>query len=158
MTEKSLLPVVLVMLLGTVIVSCKKSDSKSASRTELLAKSAWKYDTAGIDNDNNGTIDLAPPPNTVDDCERDNLIYFNADGTGTLDEGASKCESGDPQTWPFTWSFNADQTAVNSPDSVFSILGGSVRVTLLTETQLHVVQSVTKPPWGTFYVAVYLKH
>ena len=46
-------------------------------------------------------------------CTKDDLTKFNSDGTVNFDEGATKCDSGDPQTTYGTWSFNSDQTVLS---------------------------------------------
>jgi hypothetical protein len=148
------IPAILLM-----VNSCSKSSSSQTAKTkmQLITASAWKYDTAGIDLDNNGTIDAALPAGYLKSCQTDNLLYFNADSTGTEDEGATKCNSTDPQTAPFTWSFNASQTVINFPDSVFGSVGGAVNISSLTETQLHFEKTVTQSGI-TATIAVYMKH
>jgi hypothetical protein len=76
-------------------------------------------------------------------CQKDNIIVFVSPSTGTLDEGAAKCNSNDPQTVPFTWNFaNNDQT-LHVSTVLFS--GGSSDFTIvdLTETQLILSQNIT---------------
>jgi hypothetical protein len=44
-------------------------------------------------------------------CRQDNLMQFAADGTYKEDEGATKCNSSDPQTYDSgTWTISADET------------------------------------------------
>ena len=97
-------------------VACKKSSSSTNSpsaRMNFVTQSSWKFDTAGIDLDRNGTIDIGDT--TILSCYKDNTYLFNKDSTGTADEGATKCNSTDPQTYPFTWSFgNSNQSTIQS--------------------------------------------
>src|SRR5712675_410732 len=99
----------LFLLLGLALLSsnCKKSGS-GTSNTTLISSSAWVYDTGGIDADNNGTIDSPFPAGFLKSCELDNLITFKVDGNGVIDEGATKCNSTDPQTTNFVWSFKSN--------------------------------------------------
>src|ERR1700730_3706778 len=96
----------MVLLLGLIISSsCKKSSSNNKTNTELLTQSTWKYDHAGIDLDNNGTIDSAVPASFLQSCDTDGTITFNTAGSGVVDEGPTKCNAASPQSVPFTWSF-----------------------------------------------------
>jgi hypothetical protein len=137
--------------------SCKKNSTSPPSNMTLITQSAWKYDTAGVGSDNSGTIAFALPQGTIKDCERDNILYFKSDGTGSQDEGPTKCDSASPQTVPFTWSFNANQTAITSSDSLFSSFSGSITITSLTQTQLHLMKTVTVQSIPVI-VDIYLKH
>jgi hypothetical protein len=141
------------------INGCSKSSSNSTSQTklQLLTAGSWRYDTAGIDLNGDGTIDQALPNGVIPACVTDNTLTFTSDSTGTEDEGATKCDSASPQTSNFKWSFNASQTAINFPDSVLGSFGGTVSITSLTATQLHLEKPVTES--GIMVnVAVYLKH
>jgi len=141
-----------------VVNSCsKKSSSATAqTKTQLITASPWKYDTAGIDVDGNGTIDAALPSGTIPSCITDNTLTFNTDSTGIENEGATKCDSASAQTSTFTWSFNSTQSAIVLPDSVFG-LSGTINITSLTATQLHLEQAVSDSGI-TVNIAVYLKH
>ena len=43
-------------------------------------------------------------------CEKDNFDNYLPGHTGEYNEGASKCDASDPQTWPFTWTFAENET------------------------------------------------
>jgi|HubBroStandDraft_2_1064218.scaffolds.fasta_scaffold886970_1 hypothetical protein len=148
---------VLGFLCALVFVDCNKKNNPPKSNMTLITQAAWKYDTAGIGDDSSGVIVSPPPPGLVKACEKDNIFYFNADGTGSEDEGPTKCDSTSPQTVAFTWSFNASQNAINSSDSLFAGIGGSITITSLTETQLHLSKVVTVQNIP-FIVEIYLKH
>lgn len=146
-----------ILLLMVCFAGCSKSNSSSKSNADLIKASAWKYDTAGLDANNDGNIDAPLPDGTILDCQKDNTLTFTTDSTGIVDEGATKCNVAAPQTIPFTWSFNTDQTVINLPDSLFGGLGGAVNIKSLTATQLHFEKAITYSGL-TFNVAVYLKH
>jgi hypothetical protein len=141
-----------------IISSCSKKNSSSTgeTKTQLITASAWKYDTAGVDIDGNGTIDQALPGGTIPSCITDNTLTFTTDSTGIENEGAVKCDTASAQTSTFTWSFNSAQSAIILPDSVFG-LSGTINITSLTASQLHLEQAVTESGI-TVNVAVYLKH
>jgi hypothetical protein len=124
---------------------------------QLITASAWKYDTAGIDLNGDGLIDEALPGGVIPACITDNTLTFNSDSTGIENEGAIKCDSASPQTSNFTWAFNSNQTSIVLPDSLFGTFTGTITITSLTATQLHLEQAVTDSGF-TVNVAVYLKH
>ncbi len=154
----------LLFLLGLgafcIIYSCSKSSSPAPTqktKMQLLTQSVWKYDTAGIDANSDGVIDAALPPGYVQDCDKDNLLTFNSDSTGTEDEGPTKCDTASPQTTAFTWSFNSDQTVITSTSALFNGVGGDFTINTLTDTQLHLGKSVIVSGI-TVNLAIYLKH
>src|SRR3712207_1148032 len=115
-----------ICLIALPFTACKKS--KSPSKTELLAKAAWKYDNAGLDTDRNGTADAPVPAGFIQACDMDNTITFNEDGTGIVDEGGTKCNGSNPQTAPFTWSFKDNEQTITFSNAVFGGLNGDVKV------------------------------
>lgn len=40
-------------------------------------------------------------------CVKDDIIRFLDDNSGSVDEGNTKCDPGDPQTTHFTWAFQS---------------------------------------------------
>ncbi|MFM9911031.1 MAG: hypothetical protein ACKVOW_16950 [Chitinophagaceae bacterium] len=106
----------LVIALASLISCSKKSTSKS--NTELLTQSSWKVVSGGLDLDKNGTVDAE----LVTDCVKDNSVTFVTGGTGTIDEGATKCDSGDPQTESFAWLFKNGEKELEFDGESFTIL------------------------------------
>ena len=87
---KKLLIVALIGVTSMVsIQSCKKDEG--ASSAELIVGS-WVQVNATDDGDTtwNDPDEWAP-------CEKDDITIFKADGTFTIDEGATKCDPDDPQ-------------------------------------------------------------
>ncbi|MDR3716299.1 MAG: hypothetical protein P4L51_26135 [Puia sp.] len=127
-----------------VVSGCSKSsnngnNSGSESRMTLITRSAWKYDTSGIDNNMDGIVDIGDT--TIPACEKDNTYQFNADSTGLMNEGATKCNVNDPQTAAFTWSFNTAQTMLQS--NFNPILVNGVNIFKLTDSTLVVYKDST---------------
>ena len=52
-------------------------------------------------------------------CNKDNILYYKADGTATADEGATKCDQADPQQANAQWKFT------NSGQTEFDLYGAS---------------------------------
>ncbi|MBC7849194.1 MAG: hypothetical protein H7Y31_05640 [Chitinophagaceae bacterium] len=141
-----------------ITIACSDKDSTPASNTELLSASVWRYDNAGIDTDKNGTTDSPLPPGYVSSCETDNTLKFEADGKGIIDEGASTCTVGDPQSVPFSWTFASGETTINFPSAVFAGISGDVKILKLTSTELHLSKEVSVGLPFDVTVIVQLKH
>jgi hypothetical protein len=93
-----------------VLSACKK-DETTKSPTEYLTAGNWKVTgmtiNPGIEVEGIVITDIYTFG--VQDCTKDDLIKFNADGSVTEDEGATKCSSDDPQTTTDgTWTLSAD--------------------------------------------------
>lgn len=139
------LNLIFTVIAAGILVSCEKSpDGKS--NTELITQASWKYESASIDSDNNGSGETPLPGGTLQSCQTDNLLILNANGTGTVDEGTTKCNAADPQTAALTWSFTTNETIINFNSPVFAGVGGDFRIISLTETQLVLSKQVTLPP------------
>ena len=144
-----------------ILGSCQKDDSASTTpktKTELITSSSWKYNDAKIDLDNNGTGDIPLPAGFIEPCQTDNTITFTSNGSGTVNEGALKCDVADPQTIPFTWSFTSNETMINFSSAVFAGIGGDFKIISLTETELIISQQVTIPPAPALTIVASFKH
>jgi hypothetical protein len=126
-----------------VVSGCSKSNSSNNNRDSsdtveskmtMMTKEIWKYDTSGINTDMSANVEIADT--TVTPCVKEYTYQFNPDSTGVLTEGATKCSPTDPQTTPFTWSFNTSQTALQA--SFNPVLAGGVNILSLTDSSLVV--------------------
>lgn len=127
------------LFLATVNFSCSKNDDTpppAKTNTELITKATWKFNKATV----SGIGDVSA---FLETCKKDNKVTFIAAGTGTADEGATKCNPGDPQTAAFTWSFQTSESVLFVSTPLFT--GGSSTFTIvsLTETELVVSQNIT---------------
>jgi len=149
----------LAAVIMTVLPACSKDDdpAPTETQTELLVKSSWKFDKAEASLIGDISSQLEP-------CLKDNLLIFAAasasstSGTGTLDEGSTKCDSSDPQTSSFNWELVNDGAVLRS--SVILFPGGSADFTIvsLTGTSLVLSQQMTIDPYPATTVTVSLKH
>ena len=125
---KTLLSIFCVILF---LSSCKK-DNKSKTRTELLTNGSWHVTAytvdPAIDFDGDGTEETNVYA-VMDECITDDRTTFFANGTGELDEGATKCSTNDPQTVPLTWTF--DQA-----EEKLQVQGIEYLIESITENQL----------------------
>ncbi|RYF98919.1 MAG: hypothetical protein EOO02_17970, partial [Chitinophagaceae bacterium] len=110
-----------------------------------ISASTWKYDKAEIDANKDGTADTPVPAGYLEACETDNLITFKVDGTGTIDEGANKCDPSDPQSVGFSWTFKNNETILNFPTAIITGVDGDVIIKSLTETSMVLQKAVTLP-------------
>jgi hypothetical protein len=154
-------PALMLLLTAASFTACQKDDDDEDSKTnmEKITLSAWKYDKASVDTDKNGTADSDLPPGFVEACDTDNTLTFDDDGTGIIDEGATKCNTSDPQSTSFTWSFTAGETKINFPTAVFYGIDGDVTIKTLTETKLELMKEVTIPSLpSSVNIILSLKH
>lgn len=126
------------LLLVAMIFVAGCSKETNITKTDLISK-AWKYKTfsavAGA-----LTIDVL---STLQPCELDDIYRFNSNKAYTIEEGATKCNSSDPQIKESgSWRFNAAETKL--------YLGtDSVDIIDLTSTSLHLRYTDAGPPATT---------
>lgn len=113
----------------TIIISCSKENANTKSRTELLVQKNWKYEIAGLDENNNGVIEESE--NGLLPCQSDDIFTFYANGTGVLTNGSSQCIPGEQYTTNFNWSFMSNETEL-------AIFGSPEKISKLDEDVLEV--------------------
>jgi hypothetical protein len=138
-------PLMLLFLCVVSLSACKKDSDDEKSNTEKLTVSAWKYEKAEVDLDKDGDGDTPIPDSEIEACERDNIIVFKADGTGTIDEGPSKCNTSDPQSMGFTWTFKDGEKIINFPTAIVAGVDGDVTVKSITETNMVLAKTIIYP-------------
>ncbi|MFN2438954.1 MAG: hypothetical protein ABR503_07120 [Chitinophagaceae bacterium] len=141
-------------------LGCQKDNSGSSAptKTELITKSSWKYDNAGIDIDKNGVIDIPPPAGTLEACATDNFLLLASNGTGNVDEGPTKCNAGSPQSVALTWSFANNETALNLNGGGVLGINGQFKILELTDIKLSLSKDTTIPFFGPVALIANLKH
>ncbi|SRR6266404_3007304 len=133
---KLLTSIVAILLLFFFLSACKKSSPASAkTKTELITQSSWKFDNAKV-----GGTDVSAFLQT---CQKDNILVFASAGTGSLDEGATKCNSSDPQTSSFTWNFASNETVLHVSTVLFTGGSSDFNIVTLNDTQLVLSQNIT---------------
>lgn len=150
------------LAIGFIIYGCKKDDDDkdvTKERVQFITSATWKYDTVGIDTNKDGKPDQPLTGVSLEKCDTDNTITFKSDSTGALNEGATKCNSGDPQSTPFTWYFKEKGTILYTPDQIFGNgITGDFRVGEITTSRLRVIKDITYPLLGTYTIVLDLKH
>ena len=150
------------LAIGFIIYGCKKDDDDkdvTKERVQFITSATWKYDTVGIDTNKDGKPDQPLTGVSLEKCDTDNTITFKSDSTGLLSEGATKCNSSDPQNTPFTWYFKEKGTVLYTPDQIFGNgITGDFRVGEITTSRLRVIKDITYPLLGTYTIVLDLKH
>lgn len=140
-----ILPFSAALVLLVIFWSCKKSSSSSSTSSSpaaLIASAPWKYDTSGVDLNGDNKIDAGDLADTLlKPCQKDDIFTFNKDSTGTIDEGASKCNVGDPQTTPLFWDLTGSDKVLNVTS--LSVLNGSLNIYSLSSTQMLLYKDTT---------------
>jgi len=111
MKTNNFLRYALVLVACTTLFSfCKKDQENPPGKTkmELITSGSWKR-TALISNPAydwyaNGTSDT-DVLSYMWPCEKDNFEMYGKNGVFETNEGPTKCDAADPQTWSVTWSF-----------------------------------------------------
>jgi len=130
-----------------------RAPSSSKSNTTYVTQSSWKIQSVGIDANKDGTVDY-DATSSLQACQLDNIYTFKSDGTGTTDEGATKCNSTDPQTTPFTWVFKNSEKVISGN---FGITNGDANISTLNDTNFVIWRDST---YASTPVRIYvtLKH
>lgn len=140
--------------------ACSKDDADPVlTSVDKLSSGAWKFDEGGIDNDQNGTIDLVVSVGLLDPCIADNTVNFANNGTGIADEGPTKCDPAASQTTSFTYTLSNNDKQLNISGINLLNLGGSFEITELSPTRLGLSKDTVMAPFPTpVSLIVYLKH
>ena len=148
---KRFLPVFILPALIFSFAACKKShnDTPQKTKTELITQSNWKFDHATATCC--GDISSQLPA-----CKKDDILTFASNGTGVDDEGATKCNAGDPQSSNFTWNFASNETMLHISVQLFPGASQDFSLVTLDDNNLVLSQTITNPPLGP--VTVYFKH
>lgn len=115
----------LVLMLAASLFACKK-EKGSLSKTELLTRAPWKQINSEVGTGGVYTSDWS----TWDECDKDDIVTFKTDKTYQVTEGASKCNSSDPDVIDNgIWQFSADE-------KMLIVEGDSVNILTLDENRL----------------------
>ncbi len=149
--------ILLICLLATVtFAGCKKDEETTStptptSKKALLIDKNWKVTAYTVNPAYNysGTGAVTNLIGYIAPCELNNITLYVTANTYTIDEGATKCSAGDPQTKESgSWAFNSDETSITITPT-----GGIAKaypISALSETTLSLTESLTSG--GTTYV------
>ncbi len=131
-------------LIAIVLISCSKEASVSLTTTDKITLSTWKFDKATA----NGT-DIS---SQIPACFKDNTITFTANGSGTINEGASVCTPPAPAS--FTWSFQNNGAQLSLSTALIAGGSGLFNQVTLNEVNLVISQDMIIPPATTSITGV----
>ena len=115
-----LLTLILILFIG----ACKKKDDSPAkTKTENLCASPWLLTSILVEPTLIiGGTQITDMFSLADACEKDDKTKYESNKTGINDEGAIKCDPLDPQTSPFTWSFDLTETKITKDGEIMDIV------------------------------------
>jgi hypothetical protein len=151
--KKQFAPLVLVFILAAFMFSsCGKDDNVITvkTNTQLLTQGTWKFKSATAGGSDASTYLQA--------CQKDNTLTFVAAGTGTVDEGLSKCNSADPQTASLSWNFATGETILHVSVPLFANTGNDLTLVSLSETELIVSIGYAPPVGPIVLVTITFSH
>ena len=133
-------------LTATAFLSCQKdSVPPQKTKTENISSSSQKFSSATA----SGT-DISSNPQIA--CIKDDVITFQANGNGNVNEGLNVCS---PTTaGNFTWAFQNNETELMMSAGLFPAGSGLFNIVTLNETTLVVSQNVFFPPSPTAILVV----
>ena len=109
----------LVIVLFTACMKEKESVDLVAEKTSFLTAGVWHF-TGYTRNDGIGSVVLTY--SSLPACRQDDQRNFNNNGTGEVNEGATKCNSSDPQSSAVQWNFvNGAPTLININGTEYTI-------------------------------------
>ncbi|MBP6456263.1 MAG: hypothetical protein KA275_05980 [Chitinophagaceae bacterium] len=104
------------------IASCKKDKTTTTTttaktKTQLLTQKSWKLTNVRYKIDNGAWVDAYA---TVQSCAKDNILNYLTTSAYNVDEGATKCNTTDPQTLiSGTWAFQNSETQLALTNTTF---------------------------------------
>jgi hypothetical protein len=107
------------VLPASLLLSSCHPNASFGHDVDLLTRTPWKYEKAGFDSNKDGVFDALDP--RIAGCENDNTIVFRPDGTGLLEEGLIKCKPADPDSLPFMWAFQDNDSTIYFQDQYYRI-------------------------------------
>ena len=150
---------ILPAFLFVVLFSACSKDDDPPTTAELLDTGTWKFDEGGVDNNQDGIVDLIISVGLLDPCIADNTITFYSDGTGVIDEGGTKCLPTASQSTNYTYSLSNNDTQITLTGADLLGLGGNFEITEVSATRLGLSKDTTLPLFpAPVSMIVYLKH
>jgi hypothetical protein len=111
-------------------VSCEKDNtSQTESKTDILTKSSWKFETFGVDTD--GDFILTGNEIGINACDMDDVFTFSKNGILAHNFGADICASGGSSILEDSWQFYSDETFI-------SYIGYNYKIKTLTQNKLEI--------------------
>jgi len=117
---------VLMLMLASVVFSCKKKDPEPSPAQKILGK--WKMLS--------GSTTIGGQTEPAPACQLDDITEFKTGDVFVIDEGPTKCDPTDPQTSTGSYTLNSAGTILNINDP--SVGAVAFEVLELTSTKLRI--------------------
>jgi hypothetical protein len=114
---KKLMIAIAAIALTMSLSNCSKDDDAAGKLSEIITGKNWKVTAMTVNPALFGVSDWYA---AMEECEKDNFMTFYSDGTTITDEGATICDTGDPQQVTDHWTLSADEktlTLISSEDT-----------------------------------------
>lgn len=121
-------------IVALTLSSCKKDESITPTSTaeptkkDFLVNGEWILKSSVVNGDDVTSL--------LEDCVKDNISIFKADGIYISDEGATKCDPNDKQVVKGKWEFKDNKTKIiidnNDPVSVKTLTKDTLRISAIT--------------------------
>ena len=124
------------------LVRCSDDDQPQTTADLLLGN--WMM-TASIINPpiDFGTGPISDIFEFYDDCKKDDIIVIKANGVGDYNEGATKCDAGDPQSEPFTWSLKSNDKILTITETNGDSYDAEILLLDATTLKLKITQDIS---------------
>jgi Lipocalin-like domain len=108
--------IVILIVFSFLLMQCKKKDETPPKTPAELIVGSWVLTantySPGYDFFGNGQLVTDAFP-LYDACQKDDITTFKTNSEGEFNEGATKCDPGDPQSVPFLWTLTNNNTNLN---------------------------------------------
>jgi hypothetical protein len=115
--------------------ACSNDDDATPSQEEMLMNKRWQITALEVTLPIIGSQDLYAG---FEECEKDTYVEFKANGVLVVDEGATKCDTSDPQQYPGTWTLEGDVLTIMGAGASFGLPVNDLELTItdLSSTRL----------------------
>lgn len=135
-----------VLTAALVLNACKKKKDDSptggTSKKDILMSHSWVGTDILINDTSVWTLGIIPA------CSKDDIYTFKANNVVTTDEGATKCNSSDPQSSDDVWMLIENDTKiVNGGDTmvIAELSSGKARFTMMDGSDKFEIRMGPKP-------------
>lgn len=136
---KKLLALFSVSALMIIVLSCSKDSEQAPTRAQLLTRN-WKQ--TDLLASQSGLPAVSVFDMFFEACDKDNIWQFKSDGTFIVVEGATKCNSTDPDTVTTgTWQLIENDTKIILDDA--SEPAQTLNIVELTSSSLRLTGTET---------------
>ena len=118
-TQLIIINILLMALAMVEFTSCKKEENNTLTAAEYLTQGTWVFSNMtiepGIDMGDGYPVTEVYP--YLEDCQKDDNMNFNSNGTVFMDAGSTKCDPNEPQTHDLgNWTLSNNNSSLTISD------------------------------------------